>query len=88
MTHSDKLEKEFAFCWLPLKDSEDLTIQNSVYKLIVYRCSDIKKLKYLNYCTLPSIHKDETELYSRSEITGPIQFTKGTIKGKAAERPS
>ena len=72
----DKLEKEFAFCWLPLKDQDDLTIQNSNYRLIVYRCSDMKKLKYINYCTLPSIHSDDTDLLVSSRTEG-IHFTKG-----------
>ena len=51
----DKAEKDFGFSWLPLKNQNDLTIQDSNYQLIVYRCTDTKKIKFNNYCTLPSV---------------------------------
>ena len=67
----DKVEREFAFSFLPLKTIKG-TIQDDDYKLIVYKLSGSIEAK--NYLTLPSVHGrvNETEM---QRIEG-IQYTK------------
>lgn len=67
----DKLEREFAFSFLPLKNIKG-TIQDDEYKLIVYKVSGNIEAK--NYLTLPAVHGaiNETDM---QRVDG-IQYTK------------
>ena len=65
----DKLEKEFAFSFLPLKDLSGRPIQDDDYKLIVYKVSDKKCIDAKNYLTLKPIHGTDIEVPRVEGIT-------------------